>query len=52
MKADTYNAPKTLMLGGAIVRVYIPILTEEERNRRMDGIRQAATNLLKKERQN
>lgn len=49
MKADTYNEPKTLMLNGAIVKVYIPVLTEEERNRRMERIRQAATNLLKKE---
>lgn len=49
MKTDTYNEPKTLMLNGAIARIYIPILTEEERNRRMEQIRNAATNLLKKE---
>lgn len=51
MKADTYNEPKTLMLDGAIVRIYIPILTEEERNRRMERIRNAAADLLKKEKQ-
>lgn len=50
MKADTYKEPKTLMLNGAIARVYIPILTEEERNRRMERIRDAAANLLKSER--
>ncbi len=47
---DTYHEPKAFELPGAIVKVYIPILTEEERSRRMDRIKEAAANLLKSER--
>lgn len=31
----------------AIIRVHIPILTEQERNRRLEYVRQAAEALLK-----
>lgn len=43
---DTYGEPITLTLKGATVRVYRPILTEEERARRMKEIEKAAAALL------
>lgn len=44
---DTYHEPKVFEYPGAVVKVYIPILTEEERSRRMERIKEAAANLLK-----
>lgn len=44
---DTYNEPKTFELPGAVVKVYSPILTEEERKRRMAQIAKSAAALLK-----
>ena len=43
---DKYNEPKTLELQGAVVKVYSPILTEEERKRRMEQIAKSAERLL------
>lgn len=43
---DTYGEPIVLDIDGAIVRVRRPILTEEERNRRMKRIHDAAADLL------
>lgn len=43
---DVYKEPITLNLDGARVRVFRPILTEEERARRMKIIHDAAANLL------
>ena len=43
---DTYHEPIILNLDGARVRVFRPILTEEERARRMKIIHDAAANLL------
>ena len=43
---DKYNEPKTIELPGAVVKVYSPILTEEERKRRMERIAKSAETLL------
>ncbi len=49
---DSYKEAKVFEFPGMIVNVYIPILTDEERSRRMARIRSAAANLLKNERRN
>ena len=43
---DTYREPKTYEYPGAVVKVYSPILTEEERKRRMERIAKSAERLL------
>ena len=43
---DTYSESKTLHYPGAIVKVSSPILTEEERKRRMEQIAKAAERVL------
>ena len=43
---DTYGEPKTIEFPNAVVKVYSPILTEEERKRRMEQIAKSAANLL------
>lgn len=45
---DTYGEPKTYTSPGAIVRVYSPILSDGERQRRMAEIAKSAERLLKK----
>ena len=45
--ADTYKEPKIIKFPGMVVRVYQPILTEEERTRRMKKIHDAAAMLLR-----
>lgn len=47
---DSYKEAKVFELPGMIAKVYTPILTEEERSRRMKRIYEAAANLLKSER--
>ena len=48
MKAkDTYQEPKTYTYPGIVAKVYSPILTEEERRRRMERIAKSAERLLK-----
>ena len=44
---DKYNEPKTFEYPGAVVKVYSPILTDEERKRRMEQIAKSAAALLK-----
>lgn len=44
---DTYGEPKTIEFPNAVVKVYSPILTEEERKRRMEMIAKSAERLLK-----
>ena len=44
---DTYSEPKTYEYPGAVINVYSPILTEEERKRRMEQIAKSAERLLK-----
>lgn len=43
---DVYGEPTILKYPGMTVRVYRPILTDEERARRMKRIEQAAAALL------
>lgn len=43
---DTYGEPRIFKFPGATVRVYSPILTEEERARRMKAIEKAAAAVL------
>jgi ribosome recycling factor len=46
-QADTYKEIKTFEHPNAIVRVYVPDLTKEERSRRMKAVHKAAAELLK-----
>ena len=46
---DTYKEVKVFEFPDAIIRVYIPDLTEEERNRRRKQIEKAAAALLRSE---
>lgn len=43
---DTYKETKVFYYGNAVVRVHIPDITQEERNRRMENIQKAAAVLL------
>lgn len=43
-----YTLKKTIESPDFNIRVYSPVLTEEERQRRMKTIKKAAENLLKK----
>ena len=45
---DTYKEVKTFVFPNMTVNVYIPDLTEEERNRRMKKIHKSAANLIMK----
>jgi hypothetical protein len=47
---DTYGEPKTFTYPGIVAKVYSPILTEEERQRRMAIIAKSAERLLTTER--
>lgn len=44
---DTYSEPKTIELNGCIAKVCSPILTEEERKKRIERIAKSAERLLK-----
>ena len=46
-KQDTYGEPTVFEYPNAIVRVYRPILSDEEQARRMRQIHKAAEELLK-----
>lgn len=43
---DKYYPPTTYVTSGAIITIHRPILTEEERARRMKAIEKAAINLV------
>lgn len=43
-----YTLKKTIESPGFSIRVYSPVITEEERKTRMKAIKKAAENLLKK----
>lgn len=45
-KEDVYGEPTIIKKGNFTARVYSPILTEEERNRRYEQIKQAAVRLV------
>ena len=44
---DIYSEPKTSTYPGIVAKVYSPILTEEEKRRRMEQIAKSAQRLLK-----
>lgn len=46
MKKDVYGEPEIITKGNITARVYTPILTEDEYNRRMEKIKQATIRLL------
>lgn len=46
MRNDTYGEPEVIRKGNVIARVYTPILTEQERNRRIEIMKQAAVSLV------
>ena len=43
---DIYGEPEIFYYPNAVVKVYHPILTEEEREHRMERIKQAAVRLI------
>jgi hypothetical protein len=47
--SDKYYDPVVFTFPNMVARVYRPILTEEERTRRLKAIHTQAANLLKKE---
>lgn len=48
-KKDTYKEVRTFTYPNAVVRVHIPDLTPDERERRMQKVKKAAADLLKSE---
>ena len=46
MKHDTYGEPEIIQGDNIVAYVYSPILTDEERERRMEQIKQAAVKLV------
>jgi len=46
VKNDIYGEPEIIKHGNVIATVYSPILTDEERARRMEHIKQAAIRLV------
>ena len=46
MKNDIYGEPTIIRTGNIIATVYSPILTDEERERRMERIKQACVRLV------
>ena len=46
MKKDVYGDPEVIEYKNTIATVYSPILTDEERARRMERIKKAAVRLL------
>lgn len=46
MSKDKYMEPKVIQYPSAVVKVYSPILTDEERKKRMASISEAAKKLL------
>ena len=46
MKNDIYGEPEIIKSGNIIARVYSPILTEKERERRMELIKKASVSLV------
>ena len=46
MKQDQYSEPKTFTYPGIVAKVYSPILTDAERQARMERIAKSAQRLL------
>lgn len=47
MSQPEYIHTKTITFPGMVARIFQPVLTEEEHNRRMEAIKKAAANLVK-----
>ena len=47
MSQPEYVHTKTITFPGMVARIYSPVLTEEELNRRMKNIHKATANLMK-----
>lgn len=46
MKSDVYGEPKIIRTNNIIAKVYSPILTDAERERRMEKIKQSCVKLV------
>ena len=46
MKNDTYGEPIIIQVNNNVARFYSPILTDEEREKRMKRIKEAAVRLV------
>lgn len=46
MKKDVYGEPKIITRNNIVAKVYSPILTVEERERRMERIKKASIRLI------
>ena len=46
MTKDVYGEPEIIRKNNIIAKVYSPILTDEERERRMEAIKQACVRLV------
>ena len=46
MKNDIYGEPEIIKSGNIIARVYSPILTEQERERRIAAMRKASVSMV------
>lgn len=46
MQNDVYGEPTIIRKGNFVVRCFSPILTDEERERRMEQIKKAAVRLV------
>lgn len=46
MIKDTYGEPEIIRKGNIVAKVYSPILTEEEKNKRMERIKQASIRIV------
>lgn len=46
MKNDVYGEPEIIKKNNIVAKVYSPILTDEEREKRMEKIKQAAIRLV------
>jgi hypothetical protein len=46
MRNDTYGEPEVIQGRNIVARVYSPILTDKERDKRMAAIKQASANLI------
>lgn len=46
MKNDIYGEPEIFKYKNVIARVYTPILTDEERERRIEAMKKAAVSLV------
>ena len=46
MKNDIYGEPEIIKSGNIIARIYSPIITEEERERRLADMRKASVGMV------